>query len=215
MRVLLADANGLARRGLRATLEVDPDIEVIAEVDDAASAIEQSQRWCPDVAVIDAHLPGGGLEASRTICAAGSVRVAVLASGADLGDLAAAVRAGAAGYLLKDHAVDEAGATVRALAGGTGFVSFALITPVLAALADLHGAGVTRPAPGASRLTHREREVLTLVAEGLGNREIGTRLFISENTVKNLLRGILDKLGLRSRTEAASYALRNGVVTLG
>lgn len=215
MRVLLADANALARRGLRVTLEADDDLEVVAEVEDARTAIDLSAQLRPDVAVIDAHLPGGGLAACGAISSSDSVRVAVLAAGMDLRDLTAAVRAGAAGYLLRDSAVDEAVATVRALADGTGFISSALVAPVLAALADRGGGGLTPPGPGASRLTRREREVLTLVAEGLGNRDIAKRLFISENTVKNHLRGILEKLGLRSRTEAASYALRNGVVSLG
>lgn len=215
VRVLLADANALARRGLRVTLEADDDLEVVAEVEDARTAIDLSAQLRPDVAVIDAHLPGGGLAACGAISSSDSVRVAVLAAGMDLRDLTAAVRAGAAGYLLRDSAVDEAVATVRALADGTGFISSALVAPVLAALADRGGGGLTPPGPGASRLTRREREVLTLVAEGLGNRDIAKRLFISENTVKNHLRGILEKLGLRSRTEAASYALRNGVVSLG
>ncbi len=215
VRVLLADANALARRGLRVTLEADDDLEVVAEVEDARTAIDLSAQLHPDVAVIDAHLPGGGLAACGAISSSDSVRVAVLAAGMDLRDLTAAARAGAAGYLLRDSAVDEAVATVRALADGTGFISSALVAPVLAALADRGGGGLTPPGPGASRLTRREREVLTLVAEGLGNRDIAKRLFISENTVKNHLRGILEKLGLRSRTEAASYALRNGVVSLG
>lgn len=215
VRVLLADANALARRGLRVTLEADVDLEVVAEVEDAQTAIDLSAQLRPDVAVIDAHLPGGGLAACGAISSSDSVRVAVLAAGMDLRDLTAAARAGAAGYLLRDWAVDEAVATVRALADGTGFISSAMVAPVLTALADRGGGGLTPPGPGASRLTPREREVLTLVAEGLGNRDIAQRLFISENTVKNHLRGILEKLGLRSRTEAASYALRNGVVSLG
>jgi two-component system NarL family response regulator len=215
VRVILCDSDALARRGLRATLEPDPFIEVVGEGADYDTVMALARELAPEVALVDTRLVGGALEVCRDIRRELPTRVGMLAAKPDDRAVVAAVRAGATGYLLKDVAVDEARAAVRSLALGMGFVSASMVSRVLALAAVASRSTAQESDAKPAHLTAREREVLAEVAQGLGNREIAQRLFISENTVKNHLRSILEKLGVRSRTEAAAFAVRTGVVELG
>ncbi len=197
-------------------MAADPDLEVIGEASDGPSAVRLAHELGPHVALIDCELPpSGGAAVCHQITSSLPVRVAMLGSSAVEYDIVQAVSAGASGFILKATAVDEATEAVSRLARGEAFLSHGLVSVVLAMVARAADAAPMDGAPSFGRLTTRERDVLRHIAEGLGNREIARTLFISENTVKNHVRSVLDKLGVRTRTEAASYALRAGAVDLG
>ena len=213
IRVLIVDDHPVVRQGLRSFLDSREGIEVVGEAADAQGAVTEARRLAPDVVVLDLLMPGGsGVEAIRRINAdqrdgaesAGGPKVLVLTSFANDDQVLPAVRAGAAGYLLKDVAAAELEAAIRTLhAGG------ALLDPqVTAAVMSEVARG---PEPGLVDLTAREREVLRLLASGLSNKELAARLFVSEKTVKSHVSSILAKLGLADRTQAALFALRHGV----
>jgi two-component system, NarL family, response regulator LiaR len=209
IRVLIADDHAVVRQGLRTFLELQEDFEVVEDVADGEAAVAAVEREAPDVVLMDLVMPGvDGVEAIRRI---GSVRpqarVLVLSSFLDDERLFPAVRAGAAGYLLKDVEPRELVRAIRTVHGGE-----ALLHPAVAArLMDEFVAGPA-PAPDLDGLTAREREVLTLVARGMPNKLIALELSISEKTVKAHVSNILGKLGLTDRTQAALYAVRSGLV---
>jgi NarL family two-component system response regulator LiaR len=209
IRVLIADDHAVVRQGLRTFLELQDDIEVVQDVADGEAAVTAAEREAPDVVLMDLVMPGvDGVEAIRRI---GSVlpqaRVLVLSSFLDDERLFPAVRAGAAGYLLKDVEPRELVKAIRTVHGGE-----ALLHPAVAArLMDEFAAG-PEPEPDAEDLTSREREVLTLIARGMPNKLIARELSISEKTVKAHVSSILGKLDLTDRTQAALYAVRSGLV---
>ena len=209
--VLLVDDHALVRQGVRAFLETQPDISVIAEADGGEEAVRCAAEYAPDVALMDLIMPGGmdGVEATRRLTASSPrTNVVMLTSYHDDEHVFPAIRAGALSYVLKEIGPDELADTVRKAAVGE-----AVLHPRVAArvVRELHGA--RRDAPNVfHELSDREMEVLKLIAEGMGNAEIAGKLYLSEKTVKSHVSNILGKLHLADRTQAAVYAWREGVV---
>jgi two-component system NarL family response regulator len=204
--VVVADDEELFRRGLRTVLETEAGFTV-AEARDGNEAVARTTALAPDVVLMDVRMPNlGGIEAAARIRdLAPSTRVIMLTASDDDDDLYGAVRAGANGYLLKDSSFDTVVGGVRAVARGESLINPSMATKLLAEFAALTDG---RPADTTSRLSERELDVLRLVAQGRTNREAAAELNLSENTVKNHMANILDKLHLRSRVEAAVYAMR-------
>ncbi len=214
MRVLVADRQPLFRRGVADVLAAEPDLAVVGETDHGSEVLELVGRLRADVVLLDLGVPGGGVEACAVLRATRpDVRVVVLTDADDDAALAGAVRAGARGYLLKDTTPEELVGAVRAVASGSSLLSPAMASRLLDEFAVLvrrsEGA-----AEGTGSLSRRELEVLTLVAQGLSNRAIAESLFISENTVKNHIRNIHEKLQVHSRMEAVVRAVRDGVLQI-
>jgi NarL family two-component system response regulator LiaR len=210
IRVLIADDHAVVRQGLRTFLELQDEIEVVGEAADGIEALELVQRTAPDVALLDLVMPRlGGLEAIRRIREiAPATRVLVLTSFADDDTVLPAVRAGAAGYLLKDVQPPELVGAIRTVHAGEALLAPAVATMLVEQLAAEDGAGAERD----DHLTPREREVLALLARGRANKVIARDLGVSERTVKTHVSNILAKLNLTDRTQAAVYAVRHGIV---
>jgi DNA-binding NarL/FixJ family response regulator len=213
IRVLLADDHALFRRGVASLLAAESDFEVVGEAVDGQQAVEMARALMPDVILMDISMPVmDGLEATRRIKAEFPyVRIVILTVSDGERSLFEAVKSGAQGYLLKKIEPQALCGTVRGVVRGEAFVS-----PVMAARLLEEFAGNSRrtappPTPSA-QLTQREQEVLALVARGKSNKEIAAALAIAENTVKNHLKNILEKLHLENRVQAATYALRQGLV---
>lgn len=214
LRILLVDDHLLFRKGLARLLGAQPDFEVVGEAADGLEAVEQAQSLHPDLVLMDIRMPNcDGLEATRRIKAyMPDVRVVMLSVSDDEGDLVTAVRYGADGYLLKDLLPETLFQQLRGLMAGEAPMSRAMTGKLLRQLAQQ-----SQPAaqPSASEvLSARECEVVALVADGLSNAEIAEELGIARNTVKNHLRSILAKLGVRNRAQAAAYAVSQGLVCL-
>ena len=208
IRVLVVDDQELFRRGLTMLLAVEDDIQVIGEASDGGSAIELARTHLPDVVLMDVRMPKqGGIESCSALKeAAPNTRIIMLTVSDDEADLYDAVKNGASGYLLKDSSTDEVAQAVRVVADGQSLISPSMAIKLLDEFKQMsRNDRSSAPTP---RLTDRELEVLRLVAQGLNNREIARQLFISENTVKNHVRNILEKLQLHSRMEAVMYAVR-------
>jgi two-component system, NarL family, nitrate/nitrite response regulator NarL len=206
IRIVVADDHPLFLDGLVATLSADEELEVVAVVGDAAAAVAAVREHGPDLALLDLGMPGGGLEAARHIAAASpETRTVMLTSSENHDDLVAAMDAGARGYVLKGIPGRDLRAILRTIhAGGTW------LAPGLA-YGALKGLSRPRTRDPLDELTTREREVLALVAAGLSNAEIGGRLGLAEKTVKHYMTGILGKLGVASRVEAALFAYKAGL----
>jgi len=207
IRVLIADDHAVVRQGLRTFLDLQPDVEVVAEAADGDEAVDAAVRLETDVVLMDLVMPGtDGVEAIRRLRDRGvPSRVIVLTSFVDDDKLFPAVRAGAAGYLLKDVQPQELVSAIRAVHAGGSPVDPAVAGRLLAQVAD------STPGPR-QPLTTREREVLVLIARGLPNKLIARDLGVSEKTVKTHVSSILGKLGLTDRTQAALHAVREGLV---
>jgi DNA-binding NarL/FixJ family response regulator len=213
IRVLLADPHALFRRGVRMVLDEEAGIEVVAECADGLDAVDRIAELVPDLVLIDVRMPGiSGIEVTRRARSlVPNVKVAILTVSEDDEDLFAAVRAGATGYLLKEVSIEELPAAVRAVARGQSLISPSMASRLLTEFNAL-SRRVEEQRGTAPRLSDRELEVLRLVARGLSNKDIAAELVIAENTVKNHVRNILEKLQLRSRMEAAMYAVREKLV---
>src|SRR5918992_4426977 len=214
VRLLVVDDHPVVRQGLRTFLETRPDFEVVGEAGDGTTAVDAAASLRPDVILMDLVMPGvDGLEAIGRIRAAEpAARILVLTSFASADQVLPALRAGAAGYLLKDAAPAEVEAAIRAVHRGEGLLDPAVTATVLAEVA--HPGTASAPPggdaadPGFASLTPREREVLGLLGRGLSNAAIARELFVAEKTVKTHVSSILAKLRLTDRTQAALYAAR-------
>ncbi|KWX02315.1 Two component transcriptional regulator [Carbonactinospora thermoautotrophica] len=216
IRVLVVDDHALFRRGLENVLAQESDIEVVGEASDGAEAVEKAGNLLPDVVLMDIRMPRrGGIDACRAIKdVVPSARIIMLTISDEEADLYEAIKAGATGYLLKEIPIDEVADSIRAVAGGQSLISPSMASKLLTEFAAMIKKEDERQQVPAPRLTERELEVLRLVARGLNNRDIAKQLFISENTVKNHVRNILEKLQLHSRMEAVVYAVREKLLEI-
>lgn len=207
--VLIADDHPVVRQGLRTFLALQEDVEVVGEAGDGEEAVARARELLPDVALVDLVMPKlDGIEAIRRIREASpSTKAIVLTSFADDDKVVPAVKAGAAGYLLKDVAPDDLIDAIRRVHRGEALLHAAVAARLMQEVS--HDA----ERPGAA-LTAREREVLRLIAHGRSNREIASDLVLSEKTVKTHVSNILAKLHLADRTQAALYAVRERLVEL-
>ncbi|MGH8928429.1 MAG: response regulator [Acidimicrobiia bacterium] len=210
--VLVVDDAPLFQAGLSAALK-DQGFEVVATASDAMAAIAETRRHKPRLVVLDVLMPGiSGLEVvDKIIDVSPETRVVLLTSSESEEDLLTAIKAGASGYIVKDTSFPKLVAAMRDVVDGGAVVSPAmggkLFNVVAHLLRNRDLSATRRPS-----LTGREVEILQWIAEGRTSRQIGEQLFISENTVKNHVRNILDKLGMRSRHEAVRYAEQAGLV---
>ena len=211
VRVLIVDDHAIVRRGIHALLATEVGIEVVGEAPDGREAVEEVKRLQPDVILMDLVMPVlDGVEATRRIGASQpEAGILVLTSFSSDDKVFAAIRAGARGYLLKDSGPEELVRAIRQVHQGESSLH-----PIVARrlLAELSAS--TESEPDDNLLTARETEVLRLVAQGRRNRDISEHLRISEGTVRTHVSSILTKLELASRTQAALYALREGIATL-
>ena len=208
IRIVIADDHVLVRQGIRAFLETHADLAIVGEAEDAAGAVELCARHLPDVALVDLVMPGGGIEATRAIRATSpATQVVLLTSFEDTRQIVAAVQAGALSCLLKDVDADALADTLRKAARGE-----AVLHPRVAAkLMESLRRGAEPGSGTLESLSQREREVLTLMAEGLSNLLIAERLGIGEKTVKTHVSNVLGKLNVSDRTQAAVYAWKSGL----
>ncbi len=216
IRVLVVDDHALFRRGLQMVLEQEPDIEVVGEASDGAEAVEKAADTLPDIVLMDVRMPKrGGIDACTAIHeTVPSAKIIMLTISDEEADLYDAIKAGAMGYLLKEISIEEVASAIRAVRGGQSLISPSMASKLLTEFASMIKKADDRQQVPTPRLTDREMEVLKLVAKGLNNRDIAKELFISENTVKNHIRNILEKLQLHSRMEAVVYAVREKLLEI-
>ncbi|MDQ4070517.1 MAG: response regulator transcription factor [Actinomycetota bacterium] len=219
MRILLADDQAMVRTGLRMILDAQPDLAVVGEASDGRQAVHEAHRLRPDAVLMDIRMPGmDGVEATRRLAGPGvedPLRVIVLTT-FDLDEyVVEALRAGAAGFLLKDAPAEVLLDGIRAVCRGDAL----LAPPVTRRLIDRFVASYARPDPQVeadlATLTDREREVLVLVARGLSNDEIARQLYLSDSTVKTHVSNVLAKLHLRDRVQVVVLAYEAGIVRPG
>ncbi|MTI94623.1 MAG: response regulator transcription factor [Firmicutes bacterium] len=213
IQLLIVDDHPLFRRGVRLFLETNSDLELAGEVDGGAEALEFLEGQPVDVVLLDLQMPGmDGIETAREITVRWpEVRPLMLTSFGSWEKVYQALKSGAAGYVLKDAEPEELVAAIRAVAAGGSYLG-----PQVAAELLQHVGSDATPVEKESSLPEplsaREKEVLTLVARGMGNREIAEKLFVSEKTVKTHVANILQKLNVKSRTQAALLAMRENLI---
>jgi len=221
IRVLIVDDQTLVREGFRKLLELESDLEIMGTASDGEVALATTQRLHdmgtpPDVILMDVRMPHmDGITATRAIKARWpNVHIVILTTFDDIALIQAGMQAGAVGYLLKDVTAEQLANTIRAAANGQVLLQPDIASKVFAAFtAGTNPTVEVEKAPKASidALTEREREILTLVAKGVPNRQIAESLFLAEGTVKNHMSNILSKLGVRDRTQAALKAKELGL----
>jgi DNA-binding NarL/FixJ family response regulator len=214
--VVLADDQALVRGGFRMILDNKADLEVLGEAADGREAVALVEQLCPDVVLMDVRMPRiSGIQAAATISTSvPSSKILMLTVSDEEDDLYDAIKAGATGYLLKEISIEEVATAIRAVVSGQSLISPSMASKLLSEFTNLAKKADERQSVPTPRLTDRELEVLKLVAEGMSNREIAGELYISENTVKNHVRNILEKLHLHSRMEAVVYAVREKLLDI-
>ncbi|MET8325421.1 response regulator transcription factor [Streptomyces sp. NPDC005181] len=207
IRVLLVDDHQVVRRGLRTFLEIQDDIEVVGEAADGAEGVARTEELRPDVVLMDIKMPGtDGIEALRKLRELENpAKVLIVTSFTEQRTVVPALRAGASGYVYKDVDPDALAGAIRSVHAGHVLLQPEVAGALLAQ--EDAGSGTGR----GNTLTEREREVLSLIADGRSNREIARALVLSEKTVKTHVSNILMKLDLSDRTQAALWAVRHGV----
>ncbi len=217
IRLAIVDDQGMVRAGFRSLLEGEEDFEVVGEAANGEDAVELVTELVPDVTLMDIRMPVlDGIAATRRLVQAGVETKVVVLTTFDLDEYVfEALRAGASGFLLKDAPAEELAAAIRVVAAGESLLAPGVTRRVIDAF-------VRRPAPPTTprenrtaQLTPRELEVLGLLARGLSNLDIASRLFVSEGTTKTHVSNVLTKLGLRDRVQAVIFAYENGVVIPG
>ncbi len=205
--VLIVDDHAVVRQGLRSYLELQDNIIIVGEAGNGMDAVKQAKALKPDIVLMDLVMPGlDGVEATRKICELGlDTKVIVLTSYAGDDNIFPAIKAGAAGYLLKDISPSDLTKAILAIDKGETHLHPEIAKRLMQEVADEKK--TSRP----EELTNRELDVLQLVATGLNNRDIADKLFISEKTVKTHVSNILRKLSLTDRTQAAIYAIKKGL----
>ena len=211
IRVLIVDDHGIVRKGLNVLLATEKDIKVVGEAQDGLEAVEKAGSMKPDVVLMDLVMPKmDGIEATRKITEANpKAKILVLTSFAADDKVFPAVKAGALGYLLKDSSPEDLLEAIHRVHRGEPSLEPAIARRVLQ---EISHPGKEKPT--SDPLTERELEVLRLIAQGLSNKEIASKIFIAEWTVRTHVSNILGKLQLASRTQAALYALRSGLASL-
>jgi two-component system, NarL family, response regulator DevR len=209
-RILLVDDHEVVRLGLKSLLDRHPDFDVVAEASTAREAMERVKMLVPDVVVMDIRLPGGsGIEACQEITDKfPDIKVIMLTSYAEDEMLFSAIRAGAAGYVLKQIGGDDLVRAIEAVGRGEALLDPAVTQRIFQ---EVRKAAREEEASAFSTLTQQEKHVLLLVSEGKTNREIAKALFLGEGTVRNYVSSILSKLGVSNRAEAAAYAVEHNL----
>lgn len=210
IRILVADDHSVVRAGVRALLEHNPHLRVVAEAATGEEAVEKAREFMPDVAVLDVRMPGiSGIEACRQIVAAvPGCRVIVLTSYAEDELLFAAIRAGASGYVLKRIEDGDLVTAVERVARGENILDPALTATVFS---EVRKADQAHRAAAFNDLTQQELAVLSHLAHGMTNRQIAMQLYLGEGTVRNYVSSVLAKIGVANRAEAAAYAVKNNI----
>ena len=217
VRVLIVDDDDLMRAGLRAVLAHDDSIQVVGDASDGNGGVAAARETAPDVVLMDIRMPGmDGIAATRELLATthGS-RVLVLTTFEHDAYVLGALRAGASGFLLKRTRPEQLIAAIHTIAAGEALLSPSVTRRVIDQVARQPLVADPHAASGLSTLTRREREVLTLIAQGLSNPEIAAAIFVEESTVKSHVKSILAKLGLRDRVHAVILAYETGLLRPG
>jgi DNA-binding NarL/FixJ family response regulator len=214
IRLLLADDHTLFRKGLVSLLNQEKCFEILGEAENGREAVTQANEKSPDIVLMDIHMPGvNGLDATRQITKARpETRVVILTFSEEDQDVFEAIKSGAYGYLSKKITPARLNELLLGVARGEAPLSGTTASKILKEFAA--PSSTSAPNSPVDELSEREREILKLLAEGLTNKEIGCRLIIAENTVKNHLKNILAKLHLRNRVQAAALALKEGLLPL-
>src|SRR5437588_4667630 len=210
LRVLIVDDHALFRRGLQMVLKQEDDIDVVGEAGDGHEAVGRAQELMPDVILMDVRMPRrSGIEATQQIKdLMPHVKILMLTISDEEADLYDAIKAGASGYLLKEISIDDVADAIRSVWAGQSRISPSMASKLLSEFPAMAKRAEEQQQFPAPRLTDRAMHVLKHIAQSTNNRDIAKELFISENTVKNHIRNILEKLHLHSRMEAVVYAVK-------